>query len=101
MSASHPTPSSTPAITAPVSRHLVVADAARSVAFYRDVLGFEARSVEQDYGVPVVGEVVYGPARIRFVAREGASGNGAERRVLFFQTDDVAAMHTAVGTRGG
>jgi catechol-2,3-dioxygenase len=31
-----------PAIVAPVSRFLAVADADRSVAFYRDVLGFEA-----------------------------------------------------------
>jgi catechol 2,3-dioxygenase-like lactoylglutathione lyase family enzyme len=95
MSANHSTPARAAAITAPVSRHLAVADAARSLAFYRDVLGFKARSVERNSAVPVVGEVVYGPARIQFVAGDGTAGNGAERRSLFFETDDVAAMHAA------
>jgi catechol-2,3-dioxygenase len=30
-----------PAILSPISRHLVVSDVMRSVAFYRDVLGFD------------------------------------------------------------
>lgn len=34
-----------PAIVAPVSRQLSVADVDRSIAFYRDVLGFDVRRI--------------------------------------------------------
>jgi uncharacterized glyoxalase superfamily protein PhnB len=48
---------------------------------------------------------VYGPARIRFVEDDWDPYN-TERRprgsaILFFQTDDVAGMHTAIKGRGG
>ena len=43
-----------------VMRFLPVADVNRSVAFYRDVLGFEIKPLEG--GI----EAVLGPARIRF-----------------------------------
>jgi uncharacterized glyoxalase superfamily protein PhnB len=85
-----------PKIVAPVSRHLLVADAVRSVAFYCDVLGFEAREVRETYGAPADAEVVSGPARLQFgIHREPA------RRILFFQTEDVVAMRAAIGARGG
>src|SRR5687768_3512849 len=87
-----------PAITAPVSRHLIVADAARSIAYYRDVLGFETREVQEEYSVPAVGEVVYGPARIQF-GTSNAEGE-ASKAVVFFETDDVEAMHAAARARG-
>ena len=84
-------------ITAPVSRQLAVADRARSIAFYRDVLGFEARDER---------EVVSGPARIEFVTTDDAFDSTYQRRPrgsasLFFETDDVAAMHDAIAARGG
>lgn len=89
-----------PAIVAPVARHLSVADSARSLAFYCDVLGFEQREARDEYGVPAIAEVVSGPARIRFTA-DDVAGDAAPRRILFFETDDVMAMHTAIRARGG
>lgn len=95
-----------PAIVAPVSRFLAVADAERSIAFYRDVLGFDVRPAQQDYGAPAVAEVVHGPARIQIGTEDGAVDSTGERRprgsaIVFFQTDDVAAMREAVSSRGG
>jgi uncharacterized glyoxalase superfamily protein PhnB len=87
-----------PAIVAPVSQYLRVADAARSVAFYRDVLGFSVQDVQADFGMPALAEVAHGPARIQF---GNASTSSAVPRVIFFATDDVAAMHEAVTAHGG
>ena len=75
-------------LIAPVSQYLRVADTARSVAFYRDVLGFSVQAVLRDFGVPAVAEVANGPARIQFGS--GACATPATR-VLFFETDDVPA----------
>jgi uncharacterized glyoxalase superfamily protein PhnB len=88
--------SATPKIVSPVSRHLLVADAERSVAFYRDTLGFEAREVRETYGLPTVAEVVSGPARIQFGVHAEP-----EKKALFFETNDVAAMRAAIAERGG
>jgi predicted enzyme related to lactoylglutathione lyase len=88
-------------IIAPMMRHLGVADAARSLAFYRDVLGFDVRVVRAENGVPAVVDVASGPARIRLATSGGVAANEGQRRVLFLQTDDVAAMHAAVRARGG
>lgn len=95
-----------PTITSPVSRHLSVADLERSLAFYRDLLGFESRPVSPGDGVPAVAEVVRGPARIQLTTEEGAWNSTGERRlrgsaVLFFETDDVATMREEVRTNGG
>ena len=92
----------TPAIVAPVSRHLAVADLERSMAFYRDVLGFDARRVPAGGAV----EVRCGPARIQLASGDGAHDSTGARRprgsaILFFQTDDVAAMRDAILARGG
>jgi predicted enzyme related to lactoylglutathione lyase len=83
-------------ITAPVSRILAVADVGRSIAFYRDVLGFAARE----------NVVESGAARIEFVAGDGAVDSTGERRprgaaILFFVTDDVAGLRHAVIAHGG
>lgn len=88
--------SAEPNIVAPVSRILAVADVARSVAFYRDVLSFESRP-------PVV---VSGPARIELVAGDSApDSTGAMRTrgaaLVFFQVDDVGRFRDAVVARGG
>ena len=106
MSDPGPPPARRPAITAPVSRHLSVADLDRSIAFYRDMLGFDVRSVPVGDGVPAVAEAVQGPARIQLGPQDGAfDSTGALRprgsAILFFQTDDVAAMCDAFRARGG
>ena len=95
-----------PSIVAPVSRFLGVADAERSIAFYRDVLGFEVRPVREGYGEPGVAEVVSGPARIQIGIADGAVDSTGDRRprgsaMLFLETDDVAGMREAVAARGG
>ena len=81
-----------PAIVAPVSRHIRVADLDRSIAFYRDVLGFDVRSVSEGDGVTAVAEAVRGPARIQLSLHDGAfdSTGGLRPRgaaIVFFQTD--------------
>jgi predicted enzyme related to lactoylglutathione lyase len=78
-----------PAIVAPVSRSLAVADAVRSAAFYRDVLGFE---IHQG---PDGTEATCGPALLHFGAR------GPGRAIVFFETDDIDAMHSDIRARGG
>ena len=95
-----------PVIVAPVSRHLAVGEIARSVAFYRDVLGFNAGSVRDENGVPALVEVKYGPAIIQLGVHESALDSTGTPRprgsaILFFQTDDVAMMRDAVIARGG
>lgn len=89
-----------PTIVAPVMRFIGVADATRSIPFYRDVLGFEVRDEAGTI------EAVYGPARIQFGKQDYAPNDWDTPRppgsaMLFFQTDDVAAMHAAIRARGG
>lgn len=86
-----------PAIVAPVSQYLRVVDPARSVAFYRDVLGFTVQETVGDFGAPAVAEVSHGPARLQF----GVVSDKAARKVVFFETDDVVAMRDAVSRHGG
>lgn len=74
-------------ITAPVCRSLEVADVARSVAFYREVLGFEAGPGA---------EVACGPASVRLVATAKP-----RRAVVHFEVNDVATAREAVLARGG
>ncbi len=57
-------------ITAPVSRILAVADLGRSIAFYRDVLGFTTRE----------NVVESGAARIELVTGDSAVDSTGERR---------------------
>jgi len=90
-----------PQITAPVSRALGARDVDRTVAFWRDVLGFEVTERMPDGAV----EVRSGRARIHFGAFDAApdfSKDGPPgSAIVFFDTDDVAAMHAAVRRRGG
>jgi uncharacterized glyoxalase superfamily protein PhnB len=93
-------------ITAPLSRFLAVTDTERSVAFYRDVLGFEIQPVQGKHGFAATVEVMSGPARIQLGAADDAFDSTGERRsrgaaILFFETDDVAGLHSAVVGRGG
>jgi predicted enzyme related to lactoylglutathione lyase len=90
-----------PQITAPVSRWLGARDLGRMVTFWRDVLGFEPIEPTEDGAV----EVRSGRARIHFgafdaapdLSKEGPPGSA----IVFFDTDDVAAMHGAITRRGG
>lgn len=83
-------------IVAPVSQHLRVADSDRSVAFYRDILGFSVQTPQEDSGIRVAAEVSNGPARIQF-----SIGPPDARRIIFLETDDVAAMREAITGYGG
>lgn len=77
------------AIVAPVSRSIRVSQVPRSAAFYGDVLGF---AIEEG---PNGTEAINGPALVHFEA-------GAPRpAVLFFETDNIDAMHAAIRARGG
>lgn len=99
----------TPAITTPVSRFLAVANVARSVAFYRDVLGFAAVSTRTDEakeGLPSEVELINGPARILIGAQGTAVDSTGDLRprgaaMIFFETNDVAGMRELVLSRGG
>lgn len=95
---SEPRPAS---ITAPLSRLLAVADLPRSLAFYRDCLGF---AVQPDSS-PAGAVVVRGPARVELAVGDTALDSRLEPRprgaaVLFFQTDDVAALQAELDRRG-
>jgi len=95
-----------PQFTAPVSRHLSVADLERSVAFYRDVLGFTVRRIPPGDGVPAAAEAVSGPARIQLGTEPEAYDSTGQRRprgvaILFFETDDVEGLRAGIATRGG
>ena len=89
-----------PVIVAPVMRFIGVGDTARSVHFYRDVLGFEVHEASGTI------EAVHGPARVRFGAQDYSPLDWENPRppgsaILFFQTDDVQAMQAAIRARGG
>ena len=83
-----------PRIVAPVSRHLDVTDIVRTVAFYRDVLGFE---VHAKAGQPP--ELTLGPARITLGITDPTTAE-RNRSILFFETDDVAATYDILAARG-
>jgi catechol 2,3-dioxygenase-like lactoylglutathione lyase family enzyme len=83
-------------------RFIAVASLNRSIEFYRDVLGFQVTTHEDE------AEAVLGPVRIRLgesgyspgdmwftAARPAGSG------ILFLQTDDVEATQAALRQRGG
>lgn len=92
---------SEPRITAPVSRLLGAKDVERTVAFWRDVLGFEIGERDEERSI----EVTSGPARIQFGKRDAAPDSSNETSpgsaIVFFETDDVEAMHSAITRRGG
>jgi catechol 2,3-dioxygenase-like lactoylglutathione lyase family enzyme len=87
-------------VESPVMRFLPVSNIDRAVAFYRDILGFEIR--QQDSAV----EAVMGPALIRFGSTGFAPTDWETPRppgsaVVFLQSHDVEALHTAIRSRGG
>jgi catechol 2,3-dioxygenase-like lactoylglutathione lyase family enzyme len=90
------------AIVSPVSQFLGAADVDRTLAFYRDILGFDVARSETD---PNALEVRSGPARIHFGPHEyGPDGREDPQpgsAVVFFETNNVEGLHAAVRTRGG
>lgn len=87
-------------VASPVMRYLPVADLHRSIAFYRDVLGFDIRQ-EDD-----ATEAVLGPVRLRF-GKEGygptdwSTLKAPGSAILFLQSIDVDALHATVTACGG
>src|ERR1700753_2462967 len=70
-------------ITCPVSRALPSNDPARTIAFYRDVLGFEHRD-----------DLLFnGPAELSIDPE-------AAPRVIYFEVDDVAPTRASIEQRG-
>jgi predicted enzyme related to lactoylglutathione lyase len=92
---------SEPRITAPVSRLLGAKDLDRTVAFWRDVLGFKVGERDRDGAI----EVTSGPARIQFGTLDAAPDFSKETppgsAIVFFDTDDIETMHAAIIQRGG
>jgi predicted enzyme related to lactoylglutathione lyase len=90
-----------PQITAPVSRWLGARDVDRAVAFWRDVLGFDAGERAADGGI----ELTSGRARIHVGGVDTAPDFSSEAPPgsanVFFDVNDVEAMHAAIRTRGG
>src|SRR5262249_52906683 len=83
-----------------------VADAVRSLSFYRDVLGFTLNWQHPQDGIPSVAEVQLAQAKIQFGAHDGVRDNPEQRSarratILFFETNDVAALHAGIKKRGG
>jgi uncharacterized glyoxalase superfamily protein PhnB len=93
---SNPRPAVSPTIVAPLSRHLDVADVPRSVAFYRDAIGFEVRSAPDASQPP---ELTLGPARIT-LGRRDPKTSADQRSVLFLETSDVSATYDILAARG-
>lgn len=88
-----------PAILNPVMRCIGVAEPQAAAHFYRDVLGF---GISELNGAT---EASFGPARIRFGTEDYDPYNvrpiPAGSAMLFFETDDVAALHAAIRAQGG
>jgi uncharacterized glyoxalase superfamily protein PhnB len=94
---------SEPRIVAPVSRYLGAGDIDRAVEFWRDVLGFQVRGSAADNSSF---DLTSGRARIRFGVHDWSPDFSGEGRrpgsaIVFFETDNVEAMHAAIRRRGG
>lgn len=87
-------------VASPAMRYLPVSDLSRSIAFFRDVLGFEI-SKEGD-----AVDALLGPARIR-LGKDGYGPTDWSKPkvpgsvILFLQSLDVGALHSAISARGG
>jgi catechol 2,3-dioxygenase-like lactoylglutathione lyase family enzyme len=99
-------------VASPVMRLIAVTDLKRSVAFYRDVLGFEVEAGEAE----AEAEATMGPARLHLHVELGKDSRSqvahgqvphgqipprAGSTVVFVETDDVEATQAAVRAAGG
>ena len=94
------------AIISPVLPQLGVTDVVRSNHFYCEVLGFSINWEHFENNIPVVIEVQHGPSKLQLAAHDGVRDNAEQRSarratILFFETDDVAALHSEIERRGG
>jgi uncharacterized glyoxalase superfamily protein PhnB len=87
--------------------NLVVADVSRSIAFYRDVLGFSVQTTVPAAAPYVFAIVQSGPIEIYLNATEAATAEYPAFKdrpiggtlTLFIQVDDVRAVHEALTSR--
>jgi catechol 2,3-dioxygenase-like lactoylglutathione lyase family enzyme len=87
--------------------NLIVADVSRSIAFYRDVLGFTVQATVPDAAPYVFAIVQSGPVEIYLNAPEPATSEYPAFKgrpiggtlTLFVQVDDVRAAHEALKNR--
>jgi uncharacterized glyoxalase superfamily protein PhnB len=87
--------------------NLVVADVSRSMAFYRDVLGFSVQTTVPDAAPYVFAIVQSGPVEIFLNAAEAAAAEYPAFKgrpiggtlTLFMQVDDARAAHEALKNR--
>jgi uncharacterized glyoxalase superfamily protein PhnB len=87
--------------------NLIVADVSRSIAFYRDVLGFTLQATVPDAAPYVFAIVQSGPVEIFLNAPEPAMAEYPAFKdrpiggtlTLFIQVDDVRAAHEALKNR--
>ncbi len=101
-----PSPIQIPQIISPISRSLAVSDMPTSLAFYRNILGFELTPPHSPAPSPSQAELISGPARIQLTVADTAVDSTGQSRprgtaMLFLETDDVAAMRSALIARGG
>lgn len=96
-------------LTAPVSRLLAVADLARSVAFYRERLGFAlvgaATHLATDAATDREAQLARGPARVILQEGDAAWDSTLTRTargdaIVYFPVDDVHAMRAELLSRG-
>jgi len=93
-------------LIAPMMAQLGVTNAARSLAFYRDVLGFEHIGGHVVDGHVFVATVRSGPAMLQVAEHDGITDSPDQRyarhgTILFFECDDVVVRHAAITARGG
>jgi catechol 2,3-dioxygenase-like lactoylglutathione lyase family enzyme len=87
--------------------NLVVADVARSIAFYRDVLGFELTRTVPDEGPYVFASVQSGPVEIFFNTRDAAVAEYPAFRerpigatlTLFIHVTGIEQLHASIASR--
>ncbi len=93
-------------LLAPMLPQLGVLDASRSIAFYRDLLGFRLNWAFPSLESPGVAEFEFGAAKIQVGRHDGVRDNheqwsARKATLLFFETDDVEAFHAVVTAKGG
>jgi predicted enzyme related to lactoylglutathione lyase len=93
-------------IIAPLVPQIGVTDVPRSHKFYCEILSFTSNWEHFEQDAMVVAEVQLGAGKLQIAAHDGVRNNDEQRRarratVLFFQCDDVAALHAQISSRGG